>query len=187
MAAGAAQEIKATDTADAKAGRAPDNGTRYYERWLSALEKLVAAKGLAEEAAIQVRKEEWVEAYRHTPHGQPVELRVGQEARRRRAASRTKSGSRNRNVLPGDCRNKSVAHGVVRPFRDSRTPARTLMTVASIRIEQDRPRGFAYRLRPTFARFRELAPICGKEFLKSSPPHGQRDRRESARRTGADR
>ena len=64
------------------------HGTRYYERLLSALEKLVAAKGLAEEAAIQVRKEEWVEAYRHTPHGQPVELRVGQEARRRRAASR---------------------------------------------------------------------------------------------------
>ena len=87
-AAALAEEIKATDTADAKAGRAPDNGTRYYERWLSALEKLVAAKGLAEEAAIQVRKEEWVEAYRHTPHGQPVELRVGQEARRRRAASR---------------------------------------------------------------------------------------------------
>ena len=58
--------------------------TRYYEHWLSALEKLVAAKGLAEEAAIQVRKEEWAEAYRHTPHGQPVELRVGQKARRRK-------------------------------------------------------------------------------------------------------
>jgi hypothetical protein len=56
----------------------------YYEHWLSALEKLVAAKGLADEAAIQVRKEEWAEAYRHTPHGQPVELHVGQEARRRK-------------------------------------------------------------------------------------------------------
>jgi nitrile hydratase accessory protein len=87
-AAALAVEIKAADAADAKAGRAPDDGTRYYEHWLSALEKLVAAKGLAEEAAIQVRKEEWAEAYRRTPHGQPVELRVGQEARRRRAASR---------------------------------------------------------------------------------------------------
>jgi nitrile hydratase accessory protein len=77
-------EIKAADAADAKAGRAPDNGTRYYEHWLSALEKLVAAKGLTEDAAIQVRKEEWAEAYRHTPHGRPVELRVGQEARRRK-------------------------------------------------------------------------------------------------------
>ena len=66
-AAALAAEIKAADAADAKAGRAPDDGTRYYEHWLSALEKLVAAKGLAEEAAIQVRKEEWAEAYRHTP------------------------------------------------------------------------------------------------------------------------
>ena len=74
-AAALAAEIKAADAADAKAGRAPDDGTRYYEHWLSALEKLVAAKGLAEEEAIQVRKEEWAEAYRHTPHGQPVELR----------------------------------------------------------------------------------------------------------------
>ena len=79
-----AEEIKVADAADAKAGRAPDDGTRYYEHWLSALEKLVAAKGLTEDAAIQVRKEEWAEAYRHTPHGRPVELRVGQEARRRK-------------------------------------------------------------------------------------------------------
>ena len=86
-AAALAEEIKAADAADAKAGRAPDDGTRYYEHWLSALEKLVAAKGLAEEAAIQVRKEEWAEAYRRTPHGQPVELRVGPEPRRLRAAS----------------------------------------------------------------------------------------------------
>ena len=77
-------EIKAADAADARAGRAPDDGTHYYEHWLSALEKLVAAKGLTEDAAIQVRKEEWAEAYRHTPHGRPVELRVGQEARRRK-------------------------------------------------------------------------------------------------------
>ena len=72
-AAALAEEIKAAEAADAKAGRAPDDGTRYYEHWLSALEKLVAAKGLAEKAAIQLRKEEWAEAYRHTPHGQPVE------------------------------------------------------------------------------------------------------------------
>jgi nitrile hydratase accessory protein len=83
-AAALAEEIRAADAADAKAGRTPDDGTRYYEHWLSALEKLVAAKKLAEEAAIQVRKDEWAEAYRHTPHGQPVELRVGQEARRRK-------------------------------------------------------------------------------------------------------
>jgi len=82
-AAALAAEIKAADAADAKAGRAPDDGTRYYEHWLAALEKLVAAKGLAEEGALQVRKEEWAEAYRQTPHGKPVELSVGQKARRR--------------------------------------------------------------------------------------------------------
>ena len=83
-AAALAAEIKAADAADARAGRAPDDGTHYYEHWLSALEKLVAAKGLTDKAAIEVRKEEWAEAYRHTPHGQPVELPVGQEARRRK-------------------------------------------------------------------------------------------------------
>jgi nitrile hydratase accessory protein len=53
----------------------PDDGSRYYEHWLSALERLVAAKGLADFQALQTRKEEWADAYRHTPHGKPVVLR----------------------------------------------------------------------------------------------------------------
>ena len=53
----------------------PDDGSRYYEHWLSALERLVAAKGLADFQAFQTRKEEWADAYRHTPHGKPVVLR----------------------------------------------------------------------------------------------------------------
>ena len=68
-AAALAAEIKTADAANAKAGRTPDDGSRYYEHWLSALEKLVAVKGPEQEAAIQVGKEEWVEAYRHTPRG----------------------------------------------------------------------------------------------------------------------
>ena len=52
----------------------PDDGSRYYEHWLAALESLVAAKGLAEPAALVARKEAWTEAYRSTPHGRPVEL-----------------------------------------------------------------------------------------------------------------
>jgi nitrile hydratase accessory protein len=52
----------------------PDDGTRYYEHWLAALEGLVEAKGLADPAALRVRKEEWAEAYRATPHGKQVEL-----------------------------------------------------------------------------------------------------------------
>ena len=53
----------------------PDDGTRYYEHWLTALEKLVTAKGLTDEAALRQRKEEWTDAYRHTPHGKPVILK----------------------------------------------------------------------------------------------------------------
>ena len=53
----------------------PDDGSRYYEHWLATLERLVTARGLSDPAALAARKEAWVEAYRHTPHGKPVELR----------------------------------------------------------------------------------------------------------------
>jgi len=54
----------------------PDDGSRYYEHWLAALERLVTAKGLSNAAAMLARKEAWADAYRHTPHGKPVELRT---------------------------------------------------------------------------------------------------------------
>ena len=52
----------------------PDDGSHYYEHWLATLERLVAAKGLSGTAAMLERKEAWADAYRHTPHGKPVEL-----------------------------------------------------------------------------------------------------------------
>jgi nitrile hydratase accessory protein len=55
----------------------PDDGSHYYEHWLVTLECLVAAKGLSNPAAMRARKEAWAEAYRHTPHGKPVELAAG--------------------------------------------------------------------------------------------------------------
>jgi nitrile hydratase accessory protein len=55
----------------------PDDGTRYYQHWLAALERLVTAKGLSDPDALLARKEAWAEAYRHTPHGKPVELGAG--------------------------------------------------------------------------------------------------------------
>ena len=55
----------------------PDDGTRYYNHWLAALEGLVAKKDLTNPAAMLARKEEWADAYRHTPHGQPVALKRG--------------------------------------------------------------------------------------------------------------
>ena len=51
-----------------------DDGSRYYDHWLAALEGLMAAKGLLEPAALRHRKEAWAQAYRDTPHGKPVEL-----------------------------------------------------------------------------------------------------------------
>jgi nitrile hydratase accessory protein len=52
----------------------PDDGSRYYEHWLAALEGLVIAKGLVPPAALRTRKDEWIAAYQNTPHGQPVGL-----------------------------------------------------------------------------------------------------------------
>jgi nitrile hydratase accessory protein len=52
----------------------PDDGSRYYHYWLAALERLVVSKGLSDPTALLARKEAWADAYRHTPHGKPVEL-----------------------------------------------------------------------------------------------------------------
>jgi nitrile hydratase accessory protein len=52
----------------------PDDGSRYFEHWLTALEYLVTEKNLTDLTALTERKEAWADAYRHTPHGKPVEL-----------------------------------------------------------------------------------------------------------------
>jgi nitrile hydratase accessory protein len=57
-----------------------DDGSRYYHYWVAALERLVAAKNLVLEPALQARKREWEQAYRHTPHGEPVTLRSAEAA-----------------------------------------------------------------------------------------------------------
>jgi nitrile hydratase accessory protein len=59
----------------------PDDGSRYYQHWLAALERLVTSKGLSDPASLLARKEAWAEAYRHTPHGKPVELAAGSGVR----------------------------------------------------------------------------------------------------------
>jgi nitrile hydratase accessory protein len=57
-----------------KAAGPDDDGSRYYEHWLDALEDLVTGRQLAGAAALSERKAAWAEAYRRTPHGKPVEL-----------------------------------------------------------------------------------------------------------------
>lgn len=59
----------------------PDDGSRYFEHWLAALERLVVEKQLTPSDALAERKAAWTEAYRNTPHGQPVELGSEPDAR----------------------------------------------------------------------------------------------------------
>ena len=75
-AAALADELKA-----AAARGEPDDGSRYYHHWLAALERLVTTKGLTDPPALRARKEAWADAYRHTPHGRPVELRARRSER----------------------------------------------------------------------------------------------------------
>ena len=59
--------------AEVKSGE-PDDGSRYFEHWITALEQLATDKKLTDLTALSERKEAWADSYRHTPHGQPVEL-----------------------------------------------------------------------------------------------------------------
>jgi nitrile hydratase accessory protein len=54
-----------------------DLGDTYYHHWLSALEGLVQAKGLASQEQIERFRSAWDSAADRTPHGQPIELRPG--------------------------------------------------------------------------------------------------------------
>ena len=51
-----------------------DTGERYYEHWLTALERIAARKYLVTEEMLQQRRDAWDDAARHTPHGQPIKL-----------------------------------------------------------------------------------------------------------------
>jgi len=57
-----------------------DDGSRYYEHWVAALERLATGRGLTATADLAERKADWAEAYRHTPHGKPIELAAARHA-----------------------------------------------------------------------------------------------------------
>lgn len=61
--------------AAARARGEPDDGSRYYEHWLAALERLAAERGWVTGPELARRRDEWDRAARDTPHGRPVELR----------------------------------------------------------------------------------------------------------------
>src|ERR1700687_957108 len=54
----------------------PDGGSHYYDHWLAGPVRLLPAKGLTDDASLLARKEAWADAYRHTPHGKPVDIRA---------------------------------------------------------------------------------------------------------------
>jgi nitrile hydratase accessory protein len=66
-----AEEIKR-----AQATGDPDTGDTYYRHWLAALERLVAEKGIADNASLARYRDAWDRAADRTPHSQPIELRA---------------------------------------------------------------------------------------------------------------
>jgi nitrile hydratase accessory protein len=65
----------AAEIAAARSRGELDDGRRYYHYWLAALERLVADKRLVAGDELHRRRDEWEEAARTTPHGQPITLR----------------------------------------------------------------------------------------------------------------
>jgi len=59
----------------AQAAGDPDLGNTYYRHWLAALERILAAKGVASEAMLARYRDAWDRAADRTPHGSPIELR----------------------------------------------------------------------------------------------------------------
>jgi len=65
----------AEEIAHARKGDDWDDGSHYYERWLAALEKIVAEKNVVGIADLEKRIEAWDQAVKTTPEGKPIVLR----------------------------------------------------------------------------------------------------------------
>jgi nitrile hydratase accessory protein len=61
----------------AQAAGDPDTGETYYLHWLATLERIVAAKGLADAAVLARTRDAWQRACARTSHGAPIELQAG--------------------------------------------------------------------------------------------------------------
>jgi nitrile hydratase accessory protein len=62
------------EIAAAQSSGGADLGDAYYRHWLTALERLVVAKGAASKDRLDETKEAWDRAAKSTPHGQPIVL-----------------------------------------------------------------------------------------------------------------
>jgi len=59
---------------EAQASGDCDDGSTYYQHWLSTIEQLVRDKGIASEQTLEERRNAWDRAAHATPHGQPISL-----------------------------------------------------------------------------------------------------------------
>ena len=58
----------------AQAAGDADAGDTYYHHWLATLERIVAAKGLADSDVLARTRDAWQQACARTPHGTPIAL-----------------------------------------------------------------------------------------------------------------
>lgn len=61
-------------SAEVKKPGAAADGSDYYDQWLAALEKLLAAKGIARAPEVDAVAAAWHRAAHATPHGKPILL-----------------------------------------------------------------------------------------------------------------
>ena len=73
----------AAEIKSAQAAGDPDQGDTYYEHWLAALERLVAAKGASSPQELARMRDAWGHVAERTPHGQPIELRCDDVSERK--------------------------------------------------------------------------------------------------------
>ncbi len=69
-------------SAEVKQHEAASDGSDYYERWLAALERLLAEKGLAGHDEVDAVTAAWERAAHATPHGKPILLENDPESAR---------------------------------------------------------------------------------------------------------
>ena len=67
--------------AAARAAGDPDTGATYYHHWLATLERMAAEKAVTTRADLTTYRDAWERAAARTPHGQPIELNVGDFSR----------------------------------------------------------------------------------------------------------
>jgi len=61
-------------SAELREHQAVDDGSRYYEYWLEALEHILIAKGQTSHATVDDLAASWARAAEATPHGKPIAL-----------------------------------------------------------------------------------------------------------------